>query len=76
MKRFNVEAVPKSDLIQISFDAPTPEIAQRAVATLIDAYLEQHVRLNQVQGTHHFLARQTSDNRARLTQAEKELCWI
>ncbi len=73
MKRFNVEAVPKSDLIQISFDAPTPEIAQRAVATLIDAYLEQHARLNQVQGAHDFLARQTSDNRARLMQAEKAL---
>jgi uncharacterized protein involved in exopolysaccharide biosynthesis len=73
MKRFNVETVPTSDLIQISFDASSPEIAQRAVATLIEAYLEQHVQLNRIQGAHEFLTRQTSDNLRRLTQAEKAL---
>jgi len=73
MKRFSIEAVPKSDLIQVSFDAPTPENAQRAVGTLIDAYLEQHVRLNQIPGAHEFLTRQTGDNLARLTEAEKAL---
>jgi uncharacterized protein involved in exopolysaccharide biosynthesis len=73
MKRFSVEALPKSDVIQISFDATSPEAAQRAVAALIEAYLEQHVRLNQIPGAHEFLTRQTGDNFARLTQAEKAL---
>jgi len=72
-KRLDVTPVRKSDLIQVSYEARSPKLAQSVVAKLCDSYLEQHVRLNRTAGAHDFLARETEHLRQKLARAEEEL---
>ncbi len=69
----DVEAVKKSNVVRISCDGPSPEVAQAIVATLVELYLEQHVHLNRTPGAYAFLREQTAHLRDRLTASEEEL---
>src|SRR5438132_8696239 len=72
-KQLTVEAVKKSNVILISYDGPSPEVAEAVVACLVRFYLDQHVRLNRTPGAHKFLTEQTSQARAELLKAEGRL---
>lgn len=72
-KIVEVEAVKKSNVIRVSCDGPSPEVAQAIVASLVDFYLDRHVRLNRTPGAYQFLSEQTAGLRTRLTAAEEEL---
>ena len=71
-KNLKVEAVPKSNVIQIMYDSPQRETSQKVVNTLIDFYLKQHGELNGPRGAHQFLAEQMERLRSSLTRAEEE----
>jgi polysaccharide biosynthesis protein PslE len=73
-KHLTVEAAKKSSVIEISYDGPSPAHCQSVVAKLIDAYLDEHVRLNRTHGSHQFLGDQTHRLRAELSAREAELC--
>src|SRR5439155_613566 len=73
MKKLEVEAVKKSNVISIAYEGPSPNVSQAVVATLVDLYLAQHVRLNRTPGAHQFLSDQTAQLRAKLTRAEEDL---
>jgi polysaccharide biosynthesis protein PslE len=72
-KRLNIEPVKKSNVVAISYDGPSPEIAQTVVAKLVGYYLDRHIELNRTPGAHQFLAEQTARQRAQLTRAEEQL---
>jgi uncharacterized protein involved in exopolysaccharide biosynthesis len=72
-KMLDVEAIRKSNLIRISCEGSSPELARAIVACLIDLYLDQHVRLNRVPGALQFLSEQTARLRGGLSNAEEEL---
>src|SRR5260370_316256 len=71
--RLSVEPVKKSNVILVSYDGPTPEIAQTVVSKLVSYYQERHIQLNRNPGAHQFFAEQTARQRSQLTRAEEEL---
>jgi polysaccharide biosynthesis protein PslE len=72
-KRLSVRPVRKSEVVVVSCDAPSPELAQRVVSRLVEYYLDEHGRWNRTTGAHDFFAQQTSAARNRLAQAEEQL---
>jgi len=72
-KHIKVEAAKKSNVIDITYQGPTPKLSQSVVAALIDTYLDEHVRLNRTHGSHKFLADQTQRLQKELTRRELEL---
>ena len=72
-KMLEVEIVKKTNLIRVTCDGPSPEVSQAIVTTLIDFYLDQHVRLNRTPGAYQFLKEQTARLQAQLTSTEEEL---
>jgi uncharacterized protein involved in exopolysaccharide biosynthesis len=72
-KLLDVEPIKKSNVLVVSYDGPSPELAQTIVSKLLDFYLERHIHLSRTPGAHQFLAEQTAQQRAQLTQAEEKL---
>jgi polysaccharide biosynthesis protein PslE len=72
-KNVKAEAAKKSNVIEISYEGPSPEQCQAVVAKLIDSYLDEHLRLNRTRGSHEFFVDQTSRLRDELTSKEAEL---
>jgi uncharacterized protein involved in exopolysaccharide biosynthesis len=72
-KLLDVEPVKKSNVLAVSYDGRTPELAQSVVSKLIDVYLDRHMQLSRTPGSHQFLAEQTARQKAELTKAEEEL---
>lgn len=68
-----VEAITKSNVILVSFDASSPELSRTIVAKLMDIYVGEHVRINRVRGARDFLAQQTQDLNAKLADTERRL---
>ena len=72
-KSLNAEAVRKSDVVVISYDADSPELAQSVVSRTIEFFLDEHIRLNRTPGAQEFLSQQTDNIRQRLQSKESEL---
>lgn len=72
-KRLSVAAPKRSNIIAISYDGPTPQLAQGVVEKVIDIYLEDHVRLNRTAGSHNFFEEQTNQTRRKLLEAETKM---
>lgn len=70
---FRVEPVSKSNVVRITYRDRSPEMCQAVVAALIDSYLDEHARLSRPEGTHHFLAEETAQLQAELTEREEAL---
>ena len=62
-----------SDIITVSCKARSPDLAQQIVATLVDAYLDEHARLHRTPDSLSFLAQQAALSQDQLTQAAGEL---
>jgi len=73
VRKVEVEAIKKSNIIQISFEGLSPEVSRAVVASLVEFYLIEHVRVNRTPGVHEFLADQTGRQRTELTRVEDAL---
>lgn len=62
-----------SDIITVSCKARTPALAQRMVASIVDAYLEEHVRLHRTSDSHMFFTTQATLLEQQLSTAFEEL---
>lgn len=69
----HLAAVRKSSIISVSCDASSPELAQRINQALIDRYMEQHARMNRIQGSHDFFTEQTRFLADDLRRREEEM---
>jgi uncharacterized protein involved in exopolysaccharide biosynthesis len=72
-KQLSIEATKKSNVIVVAHEGPSPQVSQRIVATLIDFYLDQHVKMNRTPRAHQFLMEQASALKARLAGEEDQL---
>jgi polysaccharide biosynthesis protein PslE len=72
-KMVKVQATKRSDVVTISCDGGSPRLAQKVVASLIDFYLAEHLRLNRTPRAREFLERQTAEMRTKLAQTEDDL---
>jgi len=73
VSKCEAKAERNSDVITISYQAETPALAQQILATLIDAYLDEHVRLYHTPDSHAFFAEQAGLARQELVAAAEEL---
>jgi uncharacterized protein involved in exopolysaccharide biosynthesis len=72
-KKIKVEAARRSNVIEVSCEGPTPAQCQTVVAKLIEAFLEEHLRLNRTGGSHEFFVAQTRRLDENLRRKEREL---
>src|SRR5207248_11267618 len=71
-KLLDVEPVKKSNVLSITYDGATPDLAQTVVSKLLDFYLERHMQLSRTPGAAQFLTEQTARQKTQLTKAEEE----
>jgi uncharacterized protein involved in exopolysaccharide biosynthesis len=72
-RRLDVEALKKSNLIQVRYQDTSPERAARILAALSTLYVRRHANLQRPPGEIHFFAQQTAKYEQRLRDAEAEL---
>lgn len=64
-KSLEIFAPRKSNIISVRCKASSPHVAQQIVATLVDLYLDEHVRVHHTPGSYEFFQDQT-----RVTKVE------
>ena len=72
-KDLGVEPVRNTNVVLVSYEASQPELAQQVVASVVDAYLDKHVRLNRTSGAYEFFAEHTKRLRGELEGLEEQL---
>jgi uncharacterized protein involved in exopolysaccharide biosynthesis len=68
-----VELVKKTDLISISYESESPELAARVLRTLNDGYIQKHLEVHHPGGQVQFFERETDQYRKALADAEQRL---
>ncbi len=72
-KRLDVEALKKSNLIQVTYKDTDPERAARILSALSDVYMSRHIHLQRPLGQIGFFDQQTAESERKLHQSEAEL---
>jgi uncharacterized protein involved in exopolysaccharide biosynthesis/Mrp family chromosome partitioning ATPase len=72
-KGLRVWAPKESTIITVDYRAASPELAHDVVEATINAFLEQHLRLNRVEGSLEFFSEQAETLHGKLTAAQAEL---
>ena len=75
-RKLDVQAVPDTNLVMISYESHSPALSQQVVQNVIELYLDEHVRLHRTQGTHKFLAEQRDAMLNELERAEERLRYM
>jgi len=74
LKGLNVEQIPDSSVIRITFQNPDPQLVQPILGEVIDAYFTKHVLMHQGTGiSDNFLTNETARLRAELARTDDEL---
>ncbi len=69
----DVEAVKKTNLIAVSYDASDPQLAAHVLESLATVYLEKHMEVHRPGGQLHFFDQQTGEARRQLEEAKIRL---
>jgi uncharacterized protein involved in exopolysaccharide biosynthesis len=69
----DVEALKKSNLIQVSYKDTSPERAARILSALSTLYVQKHANLQRPPGEIKFFDQQTAESERRLHQSEAEV---
>ena len=72
-QRLSVEALKKSDIIQVSYRDTDRERAARILAALSTLYVRKHTSLHRPSGEIQFFEQQTAESERRLRQSEAQL---
>ena len=72
-RRLDVEALKKSNLIQVSYKDTDPERAARILSALSTLYVQRHMNLQRPSGEIQFFDQQTAESEKKLRQSEAEL---
>src|SRR5713226_2986206 len=72
-QRLDVEAVKKSDLIQVSYKDTSPERAASILSALSTIYVRRHTDLQRPPGEIQFFDQQTAEYERRLHRSEADL---
>jgi uncharacterized protein involved in exopolysaccharide biosynthesis len=71
--RLKVEAIKKTNLISVTYDAPDPQVAAHVLQSLAAVYLEKHMEVHRPAGQLHFFDQQTLESRRQLEEAKRKL---
>jgi uncharacterized protein involved in exopolysaccharide biosynthesis len=73
MKNTGVNVETKTDIITITYDAPSRPLARNALSTMLDAYQERHIQVHAAQASPEFFEEQTDSFRKHLEESEMAL---
>jgi len=73
MKSLSVTTPKKSTVIDIRCDTWSPELSQQIVASLMELYLQEHVRVNRVDGSYSFFQEQVELLERELADVNEQL---
>ncbi len=73
VKYIEVDSTRKSNVISISYDADSPELAQAIVQALIEQYSLEHARIHTTEGSLGFFAGQRRELEYKVLSAAEEL---
>lgn len=73
-KSLRVAPIRKSNIIDVTYEAESPQAAQDVVTKLVECYIREHTRLNRNAGACRFLGDETVRLREELQLAEDKLC--
>jgi uncharacterized protein involved in exopolysaccharide biosynthesis len=73
LNNLEVSAAPRSNVIEVAFEWPDPVIAARVVNTLIELYLDEHLKVHADPQTYDLLENQAKKWEQELRNAEKNL---
>ncbi|MFY9912415.1 MAG: hypothetical protein WCF22_13800 [Candidatus Sulfotelmatobacter sp.] len=71
--QLDIQAIKKTDVIAVNYDAADPELAAHVLQSLAAVYLEKHIEVHRPGGQLHFFDEQTAESRRQLEQAEGKL---
>ena len=71
--RVKVEALKKTNLISVSYDAADPQLAADVLRTLAETYLEKNMEVQRPRGQLRFFDQQTAESRRQFDEAKKKL---
>lgn len=72
-KMVEIEAVKKSNVIEVHCDTASPSLSQKIIASLVDFYLDHHIRMNRTTGSRAFFEEQLERLRKDLAESEDQL---
>jgi uncharacterized protein involved in exopolysaccharide biosynthesis len=72
-RRLDVDALKKSNLIQVTYKDTDPDRAARILSALSTAYMNKHTNLERPSGEIQFFDRQTAESEKRLHESEAQL---
>ena len=72
-KELKIEAVKKSNLIDVSYSNSDPAMAQKVLAALDDAYLQKNLAVHHPKGEFEFFNQETQNYQKNLADAESQL---
>jgi uncharacterized protein involved in exopolysaccharide biosynthesis len=72
-KELEITPVRKSDMIEISYTAKSPEVAAAVLQNLASLYLEKHLKLHRPPGTYQFFQTQANQYGQQLSEDEAKL---
>lgn len=68
-----VEPQKNSNIIIVRFEAKSPMLANTVITTLINSFLDKHIKVHATEGSFEFFTEQTTGLRDELTTTEAEL---
>jgi polysaccharide biosynthesis protein PslE len=72
-QQLDIQNVRKTDVILVGHEGPSPIASQEIVSSLINLYLDEHLRMSRSPHAHAFLAEQAGNIKQQLVQRENEL---
>ena len=72
-KQIDVEAPPKTNLIEVSYSSSDPTLAYGVLNSLSNLYLEKHAAVHRPPGSYQFFAQQAQSYKAALEDSEERL---
>lgn len=73
LKRLDVQASKKSNMITITYGTNDPTLARSVLNRFVGFYLEKHIAVNRTPGSYTFFKKQKSELRSSLDRTEEEL---
>lgn len=73
MDTLSLRAVPRTSIIDISYQARTPELAQEILHSIVETYMDKHIEIHTAAISLGFLSDETERIKTELTKSENEL---
>ena len=72
-KKLKVDAVKKTNMIEVSYQSPDPQLAYGVMSALSTGYLQKHVAVHRPVGSYDFFAKETDKYQKALQDSEVRL---